>query len=399
MHTNRLPARLWIMAACAALTCLGTVAHTSPADAPSPASLPPLSQRLGFWSPTEQEKGYRAMETVFPAHVIAAPPAARPLPVADKPLSVSFTFHNRPYTTDDFMKIARVSGLLVIKDGQVLVERYGLGRQPQDRWTSFSIAKSLTSTLLGAAIREGKIKSIDDPVSRYIPELQEGAYQGVTLRQMLTMTSGVAWDEDYDNPRSDFNLHATETGPAFYRLMAHKQRLHAPGTFYHYSTGESNLLGAVVLNATGKSLADYASETIWKPAGMERDGVWITSPDHLETGGICFSATLRDYGRLGLFMLNGAMADGKPVLPDGWIEAATRKQVESDYDSGYGYQWWVPRPGAYRAIGIMGQMVHIDTGRHLVIVVNSAWTTSGSKSEYDLLVAYMDAVEKGVDRR
>ena len=145
----------------------------------------PLAERLGFWSPSEQESGYRAMETVFPTNVIKAGGPVRALPVAPQEMKIDFTYEHRPYTIEDFVKTHRVAGVLVFKDGQIVAERYGLGRKPADRWTSFSIAKSVTSTLVGAALRDGKIKNLDDPLTRYVPELKGGVYDGVTLRQAL----------------------------------------------------------------------------------------------------------------------------------------------------------------------------------------------------------------------
>lgn len=366
---------------------------TVPVLARADADAAPLEERLGFWSPTEQELGYRAMETIFPANVIKAGGPVRELQVADQELEVAFLHEHRPYTVDDFMKINRVSGLLVIKDGRIVLERYGLGREPSDRWTSFSIAKSVTSTLVGAALLDGAIERLDDPVTRYVPELEGGAYDGVTIRQALQMRSGVGFGEDYNDPASDFSRYATHMGPAFYRQMASQPRVAEPGQEFHYSTAESNLIGAVVMKATGKSLSDYFSEKIWHPFGMEADGVWITSPEGLETGGICFSATLRDYGRLGLFMLEGARAGGKAVVPDGWIAEATAAHSKNTFgELGYGYQWWTGPGDAYRGIGIMGQTLYIDPQRKLVVVIQSAWSKPGGPQYYGLQWDFIRAV-------
>lgn len=384
----------------ATLAALSAPAGSLAAEpAGSTAIIPlPTADRLGFWSPTQQEIGYRSMERIFPTHVIKTGKRVLPLPVARESLRVDYAFEDRPYTTDDFMKVNRVSGLLVIKDGKIRLERYALGRGPKDRWTSFSIAKSVTSTLLGAAVRDGSIRSIDDKVTAYVPALKGGAYDGVSLRQMLTMTSGVHWNEKYDDPASDFNRHAADMGPGFYKLMSAQPRDAAPGETFHYSTAESNLLGAAVMGATGKSLADYFSEKIWAPFGMESDAVWITSHDGLETGGICFSATLRDYGRLGLFMLGGGKAGGKDVLPAGWITEATRKQVATGSGGGYGYQWWIGEDGGYLGVGIMGQALYIDPDRNLVIVIQSAWPNAGTPQNYKVRNAYIKAVKEALAR-
>ena len=370
----------------------------SQAYARQAAAQAPLVDRLGFWSPGEQESGYRAMETIFPTNVIKAGGPVRPLPVAETETAIDFIYEHRPYTIDDFVKANRVAGVLVIKDGRIVAERYGLGRKPADRWTSFSIAKSVTSTLVGAALRDGKIKSLDEPMTRYVPELKGGAYEGVTIRQALEMRSGVGWNEDYNDPASDFSRYATHMGPAFYKRMSAQPRVAAPGTKYYYSTAESNLIGAVVMSATGKSLSAYFSEKIWRPFGMETDAVWMTSPEGLETGGICFSATLRDYGRLGLFMLEGGNADGKPVLPEGWIADATAPHTEKTFgDIGYGYQWWVGPDDSYRGLGIMGQALFVDPKRKLIVVIQSAWIKAGGPERYALQWAFINAAVAATD--
>lgn len=375
------------------------VAHSTAAQAREAEALPPLENRLGFWSPGEQERGYRAMEKIFPTRPIRAGGKIRVLPVAPEELRIGFLYEHRPYDIDDFMKVNRVSGLLVIKDGRIVVERYGLGRKPGDRWTSFSIAKSVTSTLVGAALRDGKIASLEDPLTRYVPELRGGAYEGVTLRQALQMRSGVGWNEDYNDPASDFSRYATQMGPAFYRRMSTQPRVAPPGAKYYYSTAESNLIGAAVIGATGKSLAAYFSEKIWRPFGMEADAVWMASPEGLETGGICFSATLRDYGRLGLFMLEGGHAAGRPVLPDGWIAEATAEHSAKAFgDIGYGYQWWTGPGKSYRGLGIMGQALFVDPERKLIVVIQSAWAKAGGPERYALQWAFIDAAVQAADR-
>lgn len=376
-------------------TAFGWAAPAAPAQTATPArpaAAVPLSARLNFWGPDEQERGYRSMETIFPTHAIQASNRPSPLPVAAHDLKIQFSHKYRPYTVDEFMKVGRVSGLLVVKDGKIMLERYAMGRQSNDRWTSFSIAKSVTSMLVGAAIRDGAIQSVDDPVTRYIPELKGGAYDGVTIAQLLTMTSGVKWTEDYADPASDFSRYTTGTGPKFFKRMSGHAREHPAGTQFHYSTADSNILGAVVMKATGKSLAPYLSEKIWKPFGMEKDAVWMVSDEGMETGGICISATLRDYGRLGLFMLGDGRAGTGDVFPAGWVKQSTTHKVDTTYAGyGYGYQWWV-RPGLYQGIGIMGQALVVVPEEKLVVVIQSAWTTAGSPDDYALQASFIDAV-------
>jgi len=348
----------------------------------------PMKERLGFFSPAEQEFGYRTMERVFPTNKIAKGSKVREFKIAKNPIALEFMFQNRPYTADDFMRVQRTSAILVIKDGTILLEKYGLGRRPGDRWTSFSIAKSVTSTLVGAAIKDGFIKSVDDQVTKYLPELKGSAYDGVTLKQALSMSSGVDWNEDYQDPNSDFSKHATNMGKPFLQMMAAKKRVNPPGEKFAYSTGESNVIGAVVIAATGKTMSQYLSEKIWAPYGMEEEGVWMAANGQ-ETGGICFSATLRDYARFGQFILENGMVDGKSVLPDGWVAEATRTQVKGDRL--YGYQWWPHEDGTFEGIGIMGQSLLVDPASKTIVVIQSAWRKSGDPELRELQSAFKAA--------
>ncbi|MCU1500402.1 MAG: beta-lactamase [Acidimicrobiales bacterium] len=348
-----------------------------PAAARQGDVLPPKDKSILTWSPAEQAAGYRRIEDVAPVHVIKRGKRVHPLPHAKGPEpTIAFSAGGKDYTTDSLMKALNISGLLVLKDGKIVLERYGLGRTEQDRWISFSVAKSVTSTLAGAAVKDGAIKSLDDPVTRYIPELAGGAYDGVSVKNLLTMSSGVKWSEDYADQNSDVARYTLDPIVAgkhpVVSYMSRLPREAAPGAKFLYKTGETDLAGILVERATGKTLADYASEKIWKPYGMERDGVWMLDPAGHERGGCCISMTLRDYARVGQFMLDG----GAGALPDGWIEQATHKRVETvapgRAGGGYGYFWWIDGPSDYSARGIFGQMIYISPAQRTVIVVNSA---------------------------
>jgi CubicO group peptidase (beta-lactamase class C family) len=250
------------------------------------------------WTPAQQRQWYPAMETVFETRTVAAGGAVRPLPRATKAIAPTYEFKGKTWTVDDYMAANSVSGVLVLKDGKVLLERYGLGRKSQERWTSFSVAKSITSTLAGAAVRDGKLK-LTDPVTTYLPELKGSAYEGVSVRDLMTMSSGVAWNEDYNDPKADIAQAGVMLEPGVDPYLSYVKRLgraHPPGTTWHYNTSETNLMGIVVARAAGKPLAAYLSEKIWKPYGMERDAVWMVDRGGLELGGCCISMTLRDYG-------------------------------------------------------------------------------------------------------
>ena len=362
---------------------------------------PPRSGLL-FWTPAQQIVGYRTIEKIYPTRVIKAGAHVYPLPKARMPLDVRYVFRGKKWTTDSFMKANHLSGLLVIKEGAVVLERYGLGRTAKDRWTSFSIGKSVTSTLIGAAIKDGYIKSLDADVTDYIPALKGSAYEGVTIRNLLTMTSGVKWNEDYNDPKSDVAKFASgPPGPhgesAIVAYMARLPREAKPGTKFVYKTGESDLIGVLLSNATHKHPADYLSEKIWAKFGMEQDAVWMLDQTGLELGGCCISMTLRDYGRFGMFMLGGGVAGGEQVLPPAYVKDATAKQIQSDFGPlGYGFQWWIHGKGAYEAIGIFGQSIFVDPAEHLIIVTNSAWPEADAEKYYIVHNAYVEAVTKAL---
>src|SRR4051794_34408228 len=281
------------------------------------------------WRRQEQATGFRTIEKIFKTTVVRHGPRVHPLPLAAKPIAPTFSYAGKTWTIDDYMKAYRVSGLLVLKDGKIVLEKYALGRKPADRWTSFSVAKSVTSTLVGAAIQDGKIKSLEAPVTDYIPELKGSAYEGVSVRQMLMMSSGVKWNEDYVDPNSDVAQAGTKIlEPGVDPIVSYLRKLpraNTPGSKFNYNTGETDLVGILVSNAVGKPLATYASEKIWKPYGMEQDAVWMTDLAGHERGGCCISMTLRDYARVGQFILDGGKAGGKQVTPVGWTTEATAR--------------------------------------------------------------------------
>ncbi|WP_293485453.1 serine hydrolase [Phenylobacterium sp.] len=374
-----------------ALAALALAASPAAAQKPKSADTPMILA----WPPELQSRGYRAMEDLFEAKVIARGPKVRALPAAAKTIDVSYTHDGRTWTTAEYMEAFRVSGVLVLKDGKILMERYGLGRRPEDRWTSFSVAKSVTATLVGAALQDGKIKSLNSVVTDYIPELKGSGYDGVTVRQLLMMSSGVKWNEDYVDPKSDVaTAGSVIEDPKVNPIVSYMRKLpreNAPGSTFHYNTGETDLVGVLVSNAVGKSLAEYASEKIWKPYGMERDGIWMTDLAGHERGGCCMSMTLRDYGRIGQFMLDGGKAGGKQILPPGWTTEAASKQIDNP-TGGYGYFWWMRREGGYEARGIFGQQILIVPEERLVVVVNSAWPRATGRDLSAARTAFVEAV-------
>lgn len=358
----------------------------------------PTDANVLFWSVEQRDAAFRAMDRMpilAKANVIAKGEAVYPLPKG-APLTIATD-------VDAYMKAQRTAGLVIIQDGKVRMEKYGLDFSADGKWTSFSVAKSFTSTLVGAAIKDGYIKSINDKVSAYIPDLKGSAYDDVTVEQLLTMTSGVKWNEDYEDPKSDvalFNAHKAENGMDVTVSYMRKLRREAPaGTKWVYKTGETNLIGVLVSSATKKTLSAYLSEKLWAPFGMEQDASWLLGATGHEISGCCIQASTRDYARFGVFMLGGAKVKSVSILPDNWIAAATTKQADIGMPGkGYGYQYWTYDDGSYAAQGIFGQGIFIDPKRNLVIASNSNWpraidpNTVGAQRE-----AFYKAVQAAVD--
>ncbi|WP_413880576.1 serine hydrolase domain-containing protein [Candidatus Aalborgicola defluviihabitans] len=358
----------------------------------------PTNRDLLFWSQPQRDAAFRAMDRISLLakwHDIPAGSTPSPLPPGP-PLKLQLD-------VDAYMAGQRGAALLVLQDGKLRLERYGLDFDRNGRWTSFSVAKSLTSTLMGAAIRDGFIKSLDDKVSVYIPEMKGSAYDDVSIRQLLTMTSGVKWNEDYADPKSDvaqFNNHKPEEGvDSLVSYMRKLPREVPAGTRWLYSTGETNLVGILINRATKKPLATYLSEKIWMPAGMEQKATWILSKTGQEISGCCIQAAPRDFARFGQFILNGAVVNGKSIVPEGWLaDATTSRTTIGQPGRGYGYQWWTYDSGAFTARGIFGQGIFIDPKRKLVIVSNADWAGGardpGASASRE---AFYQAVQKAVD--
>jgi CubicO group peptidase (beta-lactamase class C family) len=392
---------------------LSMTAFASVAQSPSPAEIDPksLNRPLATWNQAERDFGFANWDRTFPARRIPRGQKVHPLPDgASLP-----TFSEGGVGAMQLQRnieAFQLAGLVVLQDGKLRLERYARGHSAAGRWISFSVTKSLTSTLVGAAIKDGFISGVDDLVTRYIPELEGSSYDKVTLRQLLTMTSGTQWNEDYASPEADitrFYFAAVDPGmDATVSYMRKLRRDTPPGQKWNYNTGDTNLLGVVVARATKKNLASYASEKIWARYGMEQDAFWMVDRTSNEHGGCCVHASTRDLARFGQLMLDGTHIDGQAIVSDGWLEAATRKQVDrGDPVISYGFQWWTRGDGSFNALGTHGQHVHVDPRRRMVIVVNSASPSAdftpeslaGRTALFNAIRAALDSEARGDSQR
>ena len=356
----------------------------------------PTDRDVLSWKQSQREAAFRAMDrmpVLAKASSVTASPTPLPLP-AGKTLEIP--------GIDEYLRQQNTAGLVILQNGRVRFERYGLGFDAAGRWTSFSVAKSFTSTLVGAAIQDGHIKSLEDKVSAYLPGLRGSAYDDVTVRQLLTMSSGVRWNEDYEDPEADvaqFNNATPEAGmDATVSYLRKLPRAHPPGELWNYNTGETNLIGVLVSAATGKPLAQYLQEKIWHPAGMESQATWLLGRTGNEIAGCCLQASTRDFARFGLFVLANGAAGGQQVVPPDWFAQATRKQKDiGDPGRGYGFQWWTYDDGSVAAQGIFGQGIYIDPQRRLVIASNSNWTRASLGPESKAREAFYAQVRALID--
>ena len=321
---------------------------------------------------------FRHIDRVFPSASVRHGTKIAPLPRAARQLEdVTIQSAGQQLQLADYIRLNRVTGLLVLNDGRIALERYAMGNTPQSRWVSFSVVKSITSTLAAAALRDELVASLDDPVTKYLPQLRGSGYDRATIRNILQMASGVRWNEAYTDPNSDrrrmLDLQNAQRPGALLAFMATLPAASPPGTSWNYNTGETYVLGALVRAAVKRPVSQYLSEKIWSTFAMEEDATWWTeSPGGVEFGGSGFAATLRDYGRFGQFVLENGNSAGKQVVPAGWFPDAGLPKRVGDRLVPYGYMWWSEPGGAFRAYGIFGQSIYINPKQRVVIVVWSA---------------------------
>lgn len=364
-----------------------------------PTSLPKDSFH---WNQEELELGFAHFDVVYAGRDVPRGDQMHDLPQG-VPIAAFSEGGEKEKEFEAFLTEQKVAGLLVLQDGVIRLERYALGHSEAGRWTSMSVAKSVTSTLVGAAIKDGYINSVDDYVTDYIPDLKGSAYEKVTVRHLLTMTTGVRWNETYTDPNSDLvRFYAEPVDPGIDETVSYMRRLPAeaePGKKWVYKTGETHLLGVLVSSATGQTLSNYLSSKIWVPYGMEQKATWILGRTDHELAGCCLQMTLRDFARFGQFVLEDGRINGESIVPDDWFQTATHTQIQLWPGWGYGYQWWTLNDGTFRALGIHGQMIHIDPPRRLVVAINSAWPEAENQMRQAAVADFLNTIAKEIDAK
>ena len=339
-------------------------------------------------------------DTLFPARTIAAPKQPVPLERAGSEPVIRYSFFGRDLTLDDYLNQRPVTGFLIAKDNTILVERYQYGRTDRDRLTSFSMAKSVVGLLIGIALKEGAIRSVDDLTETYVPGLKDSEYGRTPIKALLLMASGVAFSEDYANRSSDIYTLARltlEQDPAG-SLAAVKQfntRRAAPGARFSYSSAETLVLGLVLAAATKRTVSDYAAEKLWQPLGAEADATWIIDATGQEVTFAYVNAVLRDWARLGLMLANRGQWQGKTVVPEDWLAASAANALPTEPPlAKYGYQiWYSEDTRRFSLRGLRGQYVLVDPDLKLVLVQTAL---SGGQPEFGELLALWNALRAQV---
>ncbi|MCH8569171.1 MAG: beta-lactamase family protein [Balneolales bacterium] len=351
-----------------------------------------------FLNKEEQLFAYKYAHLSGPVRFLNKSNNPFPLPYAEPqldPNDIIYMYDSGFRKLDYYLNQFDTAGLLVLKNGQIILEHYGDDMAEDDTWVSFSVTKSLLSVLFGVAIEQGFIESVNDPVSRYLQELAGTVYDDVTIKHLLQMASGVEWNEDYSNPDSDVaQLEHIRSDAELIAFMINRERAAPPGTKFNYNTGETNLAGSVLKAATGMYLTEFAQQTIWDQYGMEHHASWsLMGEQEIEHGGCCLNASLRDFARIGhLAVTEGVTRDGKKLLPEGWMQESTQP---SQGNPGYGYLWWLLSDDRYAGSGIFGQHLHINPEMKLVVVMLSAWdepiSSQNSRHRMALITGITDA--------
>src|SRR5690554_809854 len=356
-------------------------------------------ESLLFWTQEEKERRFAMMHELYPSIPVSTGNQISPLERAE---TITPKWEDGT-TLTKYMNDNKVQGVIVLQDHKIKLEAYADGRSKETLWTSYSVAKSVSSMLVGVALKEGDIESLDDPLKKYITALDGYDYGNVTVRQLLTMTSGIDWNENYEDPNSDvaqmYQNPCKGTEAHIMTYMKPMKSAYKPGTQWNYSTGETDMVGILVQKATGKSLAEYLSEKIWIPYGMEQCAYWLADEcSNLNIGGSGLSATLRDYARLGTLMLDEGRFGDDEILSEEWLDNATSLLFSiNEQGDGYGYLWWRFEGGSYAAFGIFGQMLYINPHKNLVIAQMAAWPRAGSEELTSGRQAFIEAVQQALD--
>jgi CubicO group peptidase (beta-lactamase class C family) len=348
------------------------------------------------------------MRTVFPVSTTAAPSHTFAFKHTPRALPETFEFDGVTRSTAEYLDYSRTTGILVLKNDAIIHEEYRLGHHEDGHHISWSVAKSFVSAMVGIALEEELFASIEDPITDYLPEFTGTGYDGVRIKDILEMSSGVGFNEDYGDFYSDINRFSRiiATGGSMAEFAKTLERARPPGTYHHYVSIDTQVLGMLLRKVTGVPIAEYLQKKIWQPLGMEHDAHWLLDSTGMEVALGGLNASMRDYARFGLLYLNEGRWDDTQVVPRDWVHDSTTPDgahLETGKDNpasslswGYGYQWWIPDPdlGDYTAAGIYNQYIYVNPAARVVIVKTSAnhRYTAERRESKDLHIAMFRAI-------
>ncbi len=390
----------WIrpVAFCTALLCALTAAGEPDEAVLGRAQGYPRGSESSWYSNPYRVGSWSAMDRVSGIHTrtVVRTGAVRSLLHAPNPPAILYRYEGRQYTLDEYLERQRATGLLILKNGAIVVERYRYGRGEDARFLSFSMAKSVVSLLVGQALARGKIASLEDRAEKYATDLAGSAYGATTLRQLLRMSSGLVFTERYDAEddiarlsRASAGVPGAATSLEVLRSVAAR---HAPaGTKFVYASAETEVLGRVLAAATGKTIAELTAEGLWAPIGAERDAFWRLAADGHEMAYSGFNASLRDWGRLGMLLANDGRVGEAQVVPRDYLldatdparqPAAFRPRTATPY-FGYGYQFWLlpMRERTFAMQGVYGQGLYVQPSSGVVMVLTSVWEMASGRQD------------------
>jgi len=355
----------------------------APVPTAQPRQILPAGEDFLLLAPAQQPIAYANVGSIFATRTIARGPQLRTLRRGAE-IAPRYTIGDRSRSVNDFISRTQVAGLVVLQHGVIHLERYALGLTPATHWSTMSMVKSLTATLVGVALAEGRIGSLEETVSAHLPALQGSAYDAVSIRHLMTMSSGVRWSEDYTDRQSEVNRYSKSIGDkvpgGVLALMRSLPAEAAPGTRFAYCTGDTYVLGCLVSAVMDEGLAATMSRAVWGPAGMEADAFYtLESRNGQEIGGSRAGIVLRDLARFGQFILEDGMAGDRRILPAGWVAEASARHFALDPSTnslganGYGYSWWIAPDGAMVAVGFAGQSLYVNQATGTVIATLSCW--------------------------
>jgi len=347
-------------------------------------------------------ENFRTMDEILPYQVIHKGQANFEFGSNIKSLPESFKFEGRDINVKELFENTGTTGLIVIQDNDILFEEYYQGNNQDTLSISWSVGKSFVSALIGIAIDEGYIKDISSPVSEYVPALKDSGYEGVSLKNVLQMSSGVRFNEDYADFNSDINRmgRVIALGSSINEFAASLSSERQAGEYNHYVSMDTQVLGMVLKETTGVSPSNYLEEKIWKKLGMQSDAKWLMDDAGMELAFGTLNVTLRDYARFGRLYMNYGNWDGQQIVPEAWVRSSVTPDAPhlqpgenslSTTTWGYGYQWWLPESpqGDFVARGVYGQIIYVNPEKKTVIVKSAAypeWTTTHESN--DIIVAF-----------